>query len=224
LSSPNPENLIEHLQTSSKSALIKHSPNYPRKFRLFACACVQRIWSALRDERSRQAVQTAARYADGLVSKEQLREAAIHARAVEDALAGAGQVRAAWAARAARLVAEANPWRVLRRTSAAVAEVVFGWSKARETEEGRRQTTLLREILGNPFHPVDVASCWLRWHQGTVGRLAETIYAEDAFDVLPVLADALEDADCDNNDILNHCRGPGPHVRGCWVLDLLSGR
>ncbi len=224
LNSPNPESLIEHLQTSSKSALIKHYPNYPRKFRLVACACVQHIWSALRDERSRQAVQTAARYADGLVGKDQLREAAIQARAVEDALFGTREVRAAWAARAARLTAEVDPWWVLRGTCIAVGQVVFGWKRARESEERCRQADLLREILGNPFHPVDVDSRWLRWQQGTVRRLAETIYAEDAFDVFPVLADALEEAGCGNIDILNHCRGPGPHGRGCWVLDRLTGR
>ena len=45
-----------------------------------------------------------------------------------------------------------------------------------------------------------------------------------AFDRLPVLADALQDAGCDNADILTHCRSGGEHVRGCWVLDLLLGK
>ena len=55
-------------------------------------------------------------------------------------------------------------------------------------------------------------------------KLAQGIYEERAFDRLPILADALEDAGCDNADILSHCRGPGPHARGCWVVDLLLGK
>jgi hypothetical protein len=54
--------------------------------------------------------------------------------------------------------------------------------------------------------------------------MAEVIYADSAFDRLPVLADALEEAGCTISDILDHCRGPGPHVRGCWVVDLLLGK
>ncbi len=41
---------------------------------------------------------------------------------------------------------------------------------------------------------------------------------------MPVLADALEDAGCADADILAHCRGHGPHVRGCWVVDLVLGK
>ena len=55
----------------------------------------------------------------------------------------------------------------------------------------------------------------------TVFALATGIYTERAFDRMPILADALEDAGCDNADILEHCRGDGPHVRGCWVVDLI---
>jgi hypothetical protein len=58
----------------------------------------------------------------------------------------------------------------------------------------------------------------------TAAALAATIYHERAFDRLPILADALEDAGCDNADILDHLRGPGPHVRGCWALDLVLGK
>jgi hypothetical protein len=62
---------------------------------------------------------------------------------------------------------------------------------------------------------------WLAWNDGTVPRIAQDIYDEWAFDRLPILADALEDAGCDNADILAHCRQAGEHVRGCWVVDLL---
>ncbi len=63
-----------------------------------------------------------------------------------------------------------------------------------------------------------------RWRSGTVLALAAGIDTERAFDRMSILADALEEAGCDNADILAHCRGDGPHVRGCWVVDLLLGK
>ena len=80
---------------------------------------------------------------------------------------------------------------------------------------------LLRDIFGNPFRPATMEPAWIT---PTVKRLAETIYADRAFDRLPILADALEEVGCTNAEILVHCRGPGPHVRGCWVVDLLLGK
>jgi hypothetical protein len=82
--------------------------------------------------------------------------------------------------------------------------------------ERRKQCVMLREIFGNPFRPATLHPSWLTH---TVRMLAEGIYADRAFDRLPILADALQDAGCENWDILNHCRGEGPHVRGCWVVD-----
>jgi hypothetical protein len=63
-----------------------------------------------------------------------------------------------------------------------------------------------------------------RWQTSTVIDLARIIYDERAFDRMPILADALMDAGCDSEDILNHCRSDGPHVRGCWVVDLILGK
>jgi hypothetical protein len=62
------------------------------------------------------------------------------------------------------------------------------------------------------------------WLTSTVVSLATAIYGDRAFDRLPILADALEDAGCDNADIFNHCRQPGEHIRGCFVVDLLLGK
>lgn len=87
--------------------------------------------------------------------------------------------------------------------------------------EQRAQCNILRDIFGNPFRPVTLDAAWLAWNNGTVVKLAQAIYDERAFDHLPILADALEDAGCHHEDILTHCRGTGPHVRGCWVVDLL---
>jgi hypothetical protein len=84
-----------------------------------------------------------------------------------------------------------------------------------------RAAIRIRDIFGNPFRPVSINPDWLT---SSVLALAEGIYADRAFDRMPVLADALQDAGCENADILNHCRGDGPHVRGCWIVDLLTGR
>ena len=84
-----------------------------------------------------------------------------------------------------------------------------------------RASHLARDIFGNPFRPAALDPSWLT---STVVTLARGIYEERAFDRMPILADALQDAGCDNEDVLNHCRGPGPHVRGCWVVDLVLGK
>jgi hypothetical protein len=87
----------------------------------------------------------------------------------------------------------------------------------------RLQCDLLRDLFGNPFRPVKIDPAWLRWNDGTVLKMAPPIYDERAFERLPLLADALEDAGCMEEALLGHLRVPGPHVRGCWALDLLCG-
>ena len=85
---------------------------------------------------------------------------------------------------------------------------------------------LLRCIIHNPLpDPSPTLSIdLLSWNSGKIFNLAQGIYDERAFEHLPILADALEEAGCTNADILNHCRQPGEHVRGCWVVDLLLGK
>ena len=81
----------------------------------------------------------------------------------------------------------------------------------------------MRCIFGNPFLPPRDARS-LRWQSSTVLDLARTIYDLRQFDTMPILGDALMDAGCDSDEIIQHCRAPGPHVRGCWVVDLLLNR
>src|SRR5262249_34688017 len=98
--------------------------------------------------------------------------------------------------------------------------------------EERAQAALLRDIFGNPFRPSPaVEAAWLTWQDGLIPKLAAALYEgrclpARAFDPqrLAVLADALEDVGCCNADILGHLRGPGPHVRGCWVVDLVLAK
>ena len=84
-----------------------------------------------------------------------------------------------------------------------------------------RRAMWMREVVGNPFR-------WVRWEDEWLTRTAHAIaapaYAEGRFDTLPVLADALEDVGCDNEELLAHLREPGPHVRGCWALDVVLGK
>ncbi len=85
----------------------------------------------------------------------------------------------------------------------------------------QRQADALRDALGNPFAPV----AWEpSWRSETVVALAPGVHFDNAFDRLPILADALEEAGCDSQEVLTHCRDSGPHARGCWVVDAARGK
>jgi hypothetical protein len=94
------------------------------------------------------------------------------------------------------------------------------WEEA-DSAESTAQADLLRDIFGNPFRPVMFD---LSWRTSTVLALAKQMYESRDFTAMPILADALQDAGCEHADILAHCRGDGPHVRGCWVVDLVLGK
>jgi hypothetical protein len=84
---------------------------------------------------------------------------------------------------------------------------------------------LLRDIFGNPFRPPPfLPPGVLAWNDGTVRRIVQGVYAEYRFRDMAILADALEDAGCTDADVVAHCRNGGPHVKGCWVVDLLLGK
>jgi hypothetical protein len=78
---------------------------------------------------------------------------------------------------------------------------------------------LIRCIFGNPFRPPPALDTACR--TPAVVALARAIYEERRFEEMPVLADALEEAGCTDEDFLGHLRGPGDHARGCWPLDLV---
>jgi hypothetical protein len=189
-----------------------------RKWRLFVCACCRGIWELLSDERSRKAVEAGEQFADRLLSPHDLARVDVQAMAVLDEIAE-GTVDAFKAASAAGVAtAEVVGSGGAAYVSTCAVDAVFRrdrWSLALTI------CSLLRDIFGNPFRPVKINSAW---RTSTVTALAQAIYQDRAFDRLPILADALEDAGCTNADILGHCRGPGPHVLGCWVVDLLLGK
>jgi hypothetical protein len=104
--------------------------------------------------------------------------------------------------------------------------LVWGWWPGVKTElPGKELPTswrpLFDDIFGDAFRPVTFDPAW---RTDTVVSLAHQMYESRDFGVMPILADALQDAGCDNEDILNHCRGPGPHVRGCWAVDLVLAK
>src|SRR5262249_43021707 len=84
------------------------------------------------------------------------------------------------------------------------------------------QVAILRDVFGNPFRLVGFDPTW---RTDTTVSLARQMYEAQVFGNMPVLADALQDAGCDNADVLGHCRDPQlTHVRGCWVVDLVLGK
>jgi hypothetical protein len=203
-----------------RSAGKKH-----RKWRLFGCACASRALVYIPDDRFRPAIEAAEMFADGEMSWEEIKQVRKEVAAAEKKLRKAGIREEQHDAIEAVLVAlEKEPLNALgaddeaRYAFAAAARPK--WEKGHDREE-RQQVALARDIFPNPFRPVSLPHGWLT---STVRQIAKGIYQERAFDRLPILADALEDAGCDNQDILQHCRQPGLHVRGCWVVDLILGR
>jgi hypothetical protein len=193
-----------------------------RKLRLFACACCRRVGPDLPDE-SVPLVEVAERYADGLASEEE-RQAAEQA-----ALTACGLHQDN---RAAVVVWDACMTHPDVVDAAEATTFVISWdidpygTFGAHYGEADINAALFRDVFGNPFRPVRIDPRRLSWKDETVVKIAQAIYDERAFDRLPILADALEDAGCTDAEILNHCRQPKPgeHVRGCWVIDLLLGK
>lgn len=109
------------------------------------------------------------------------------------------------------------PTRVRNKVYAAV------W-RPRVAAASAAMADLVREVFGNPFRQTVIDPAWLTWSSGTVQHIAEHIAATGSFGDMPVLADALEDAGCADEELLRHCREERTHVPGCWALDLILGR
>jgi len=216
-----------------------------RKLRLFVCAFFRGHWQQFIEERDRRAIAVAEAHADGLAGEWELR-AALEAVRQREPL-GAREDRpppAYWATSACLYppgtvgdpfdYPKPNPLQAVLSVAYAIAHDTVpapGNSEAKMSEwqavldaECQKAAMLLREVIGNPFRSLAVEPPWLAWDRGVISEVARSIYEENRFEDLLILADALEDAGCMNADILDHCRGPGPHVRGCWVVDLILGK
>jgi hypothetical protein len=214
-----------------------------RKLRLFACHCFARIRHLLSSPLAEGAVKMAAQFAEGAATAEELQRADAHLREALDALEGGwrashGAERTALLPRHEALALAFQATRPAAPTAAyyassnaylAAAAITNPGAApydrnfhARQVAEERAQTDLLRELIGPTlFRPVAIDAAW---PVGSVVKIAQAIYEEKRFDNMGILADALEEAGCDNAVFLSHCRGKGPHVRGCWALDVLLGK
>ncbi|QEG26965.1 hypothetical protein GobsT_17130 [Gemmata obscuriglobus] len=191
-----------------------------RKFRLFAVECTRAVWDLLPSENGHKAAGVAERYADGTATKKEL--LAAHLAAVRDTAEEKDITnQAEYAANQALFSAinASGDRSNLRYAAECAVECAADDSEA--VAERVRQCVTLRDILGNPFRPVAFTP---DWRTGTAVSLARGMYESRDFSAMPILADALQDAGCDSDDILSHCQGPGPHVRGCWVVDLVLGK
>jgi hypothetical protein len=211
---PEPGVMVEFLRTRGKLS--------ERKARLFAVACCRRVWHLLSPP-VRKGIEVAERFADGLATKSEL------SRAGRDCGVATG-------ARAGR-VAEAAARFATKRVSYAAYGRDPGdraawprWDRL-DDAECAAQCRLLRDLLGNPFRPVSADPAWLAWNGGAAIKLATAVYDDRELPSghldaarLAVLADMLEEAGCSDRQLLGHLRGPGPHIRGCWVVDLLLGK
>jgi hypothetical protein len=205
----------EWITCSDPGRMLKFlSSGTQKKFRLFAFYCLRRqVWHLL-DERGREAAELAERLAFGDVSADEwgrVQEAmntAFHT-------AHEKSVKAATKAASMSIWAGVHPAMIARYIRAALSQPARNAARL-------DQVALLRELFH--FGDVPIAPSWMAWNDRAVGNIAQSIYDELAFDRMPILADALEDAGCTNPDILNHCRHSCVHVRGCWVVDLILGK
>jgi hypothetical protein len=196
--------------------LRSRGPWSDRKGRLFAAACCRRSWAVNRND-SRRAVAVAEQYADGQVPRKSL--VAIFAYAEANGLPGSAQATVdPEADQAARNTA------LLAAREAAVKAGFPAHFQETLAVENAAQASLLRDLF-HPFPPLPpIARSLLDWDNGTLVRLAAAIYQERRWGDLPIVADALEEAGCTDAGLLGHLRGPGPHARGCYALDLVLGK
>jgi hypothetical protein len=210
-----------------------------RKLRHFLVACARRVLPRPPDLDEVEALAVAERFTDGTESRHRLARARSALKAGHPARVRrwcpfyTSHIRSvpAWHAareqivRAAREGARGCAWKSTWTPFVGFVAMTF------PTEELAAQSLLLRDIFGNPFRPITLHPAVLTWNDATVVRLAQAAYEERHLPEgtldnsrLAVLADALEEAGCNDADILSHCRSGGEHVRGCWVVDLLLGK
>jgi hypothetical protein len=184
-----------------------------RKLRLFACGWARKAGLHLPGESSRRALEVSEGFADGRVSDGE--RASAFATAAEEVSRG-------WSPSSELSLKFCSAFHAAYAVGMGLGEIEthlqpdpLSWLPRPD------KAVLLRDIFGNPFRPVTADPKWLT---STVISLAGGIYDDRAFDRLPILADALQDAGCEDAEILCHCRSEGVHVRGCWVVDLVLGK
>jgi hypothetical protein len=204
-----------------------------RKLRLFAVSCVRCVLPPAPDEDMLAVLGVVEQVAEGGGTKHDL------ARARASLKVSHPERAARWSPLYTDHIRSVPAWHACRETAERAAREGSEcclWSVGRSYTNGLiemavpswvvdEQAKCIRCVFGNPFRPTpSLAPAILSWNGGTVLKIALAIYDDRAFDRLPILADALEDAGCTDADILGHCRGGGEHTRGCWVVDLVLGK
>ena len=205
-----PISMLEYVQASATD----------RKLRLFSIACYRAWWDKIEDENAKLVVEFAERLADEKLTK---RERKLHNELFDDMFGDSedgqlfvGGLTSDSMHHTYHVVVEAYGSNAASVISKLVLDS-FAWGRARPKER-RRQCNDIRDIFGNPFRPMTFDP---KWQTPTVTAMAQAMYEDRDFTAMPILGDALEEAGCINEDILQHCRGMSGHVRGCWVVDLL---
>jgi hypothetical protein len=221
LCSGDPEPMLEFLGARATA----------RKLTLFAIACCREVFFLTKDHRVKHAALLGEYVADAQGPLEELNQLLLNLQAAGDHLGAWTVVVPMWA-RSRNSLLHVGLFNlasaVASHTVPEVATTEESWDmpwdpawRGAYLREKAKQARLLREVIASPFLPMTLDTDRVTCH---VQSLAEFIYHARAFDRLPILADALEDAGCDNVDILNHCRQGGEHVRGCWPVDLILGK
>jgi hypothetical protein len=228
--------LLHHLEYSE--------PVSDRKWRLFACASVRTIWPMIDAEICQQAVETGELFADDLVSPFEAERVKIYAEMVAwPTQEGFTPDTGDFAASQAVLIDEGQDgsysWRASWRAKSvngmvwqAIMAANGGFSETKWAQRSEQMCPIIRDIFGNPFRPLlPLDPALLDWNNGTIASLAQAAYEERILPagtldpaLLAVLADALEESGCTDTGLLGHLRSPGPHVRGCFALDLVLGK
>jgi hypothetical protein len=192
----------------------------PRLTRLFAVAVCRDLWELLTDVRSRTAIEVAEDFADAKVTVKERRAAFQNARNAYVEMCqrelSDETMFVAFAARAASDAADAQG-KLPRAISSAAAALGMTPDESQRRRVYARQGRLLAAIVGPGYELLP------QWHTTDAVALARSCYETRDWSIMPYLADALQEAGCENEDVLDHCRGSGPHVRGDWVLDSLLG-
>jgi hypothetical protein len=226
----------EWLASNDPETMLRFVCRYTsrRKERLFAVACCRRLGDLLSGY-CRELLVRIESAADQPLSVAAVEELINDAMAHADGLSyemGTPIGSAGWlAGNAVWSATEGNALGVVDEAADAVTTSKFdpnthdvrasGPPTVGDPTELAAQADLLRHIVGNPFRPVAFSP---PWRTDTAVSLARQMYEAREFSAMPILADALQDAGCDSAEILDHCRGPGPHVRGCWCVDLVLGK
>jgi hypothetical protein len=220
LACADPETLLDFLRDRTTE----------RKFRLFAVSAIWQLMMSFGDNETKKVVEVVSQAAEGAFNRSELRDErekigtwsypSVPASLTSD-----------YVTRAAGLGLETDPLRAVLMMVSAVTHLEAELLTKKPSDPASRDLVRLQcscrlisqinDIFGNPFRSTGIKR---DWRTSTVLALTQGIHTDRVFDRLAILADALQDAGCENEDILNHCRSESVHVRGCWVIDLILGK